>query len=276
MVLVILTDFSEAAGNAAAYAAGLSRQLPVDKVVFYHSIDTANMATELPLPTESERKHLYEVSARKLRELKAELQGRLGDHIPVVLLTDERPLELSAAAVAEESDADLVLLGARHRNGLGRLLHESTASMVAEVCTRPVLVIPENCRYEPIRNIVFATDLRQVATVPAPRIKLLRGRMGASLFILNISGGDSPEPDRLMAEQAALHALFDDDKPEIHYSPEKHVVAGILRFVSDHDIQLVITVPRRHSFVDSIFHPGITKTLVSESGIPLLLLHPGT
>ena len=276
MILVILTDFSEAAANAAAYAAGLSQQLPVDKVVLYHSIDTAHMATELPLPTESERKHLYEVSGRKLRELKADLQGRLGDHIPVILLTDERPLELSAAAVAEESDADLVLLGARHRIGLGRLLHEGTSSMVAEACMRPVLVIPEDCRYEPIRNIVFATDLRQVASVPAQRITLLRGLMGARLFILNIAGGDSPEPDRLMAEQAALHALFDDDKPEIYYSPDKHVVAGILRFVSDHDIQLVITVPRRHSFVESIFHPGITKTLVSESGIPLLLLHPGT
>ncbi|HEY0898147.1 MAG TPA: universal stress protein [Sphingobacteriaceae bacterium] len=276
MVLLILTDFSEAATNAAHYAVGLSKQLQIEKIVLYHSIETAHMATELPLPSETERRHLYEISDQKLKHLKEDLQTSLTQGITIEVLTDERPLEISAQAVARETNAGLLILGTTHRTGIEKMIYESTASLLSTTCTRPLLIVPLKTRYEPIGNMVFATDLRQVsAQTPVNEIRKFKELLQARLLVLNIfKEDDGGEPDQIMAEQTALHELLDEEHPEFHYSGSKHVVDGILKFISEHQIQLVITVPRKHSFLDAIFHPSITKSLASRSNIPLLLLHP--
>lgn len=276
MVILLLTDFSEAATNAAHYAIGLSSQLLVEKIVLYHSIETAHMATELPLPSETERRHLYEISEQRLKQLKEDLQTSLSQGITIETLTDERPLEISAQAVARETNAGLLILGTTHRTGIEKIIYESTASLLSGTCTAPLLIVPVKTRYEPIRNIAFATDLKHVsAQTPVKTIQKFKELLEARLFVLNIfKEDDSGEPDQIMAEQTALHRLLDEEHPEFHYTGSKHVVDGILNFIREHQIQMVITVPKKHTFLESIFHPSITKSLTSRSNIPLLLLHP--
>ena len=209
MVILILTDFSEAATNAAIYATALSQQIEIEKFVVYHSIETGHMATELPLPSEPERKHLYEISHQRLNDLKIKLQSLLPEGTPVEVLTDERPLEVSAQAVALESNADLLILGTTHRSGIEKMIYESTASLLSTTCTKPLLIIPANTRYETIQNIVFATDLHQVSSqLPVHGIQKFKKLLHARLFVLNIFKEESGEPDKIMIEYFTRFALF--------------------------------------------------------------------
>jgi nucleotide-binding universal stress UspA family protein len=64
------------------------------------------------------------------------------------------------AAVAEEREADIVVLGAHPRPAIARFLVGSTAERVIRLADRPILVAVEG-RRQPFRRILVALDLSQ-------------------------------------------------------------------------------------------------------------------
>ena len=51
------------------------------------------------------------------------------------------------------------------------------------------------------------------------------------------------------------------------------MVAGINQFVADNKIDMIVFIPKKHSFFNSIFHESNTKRMAFHSTIPLLALH---
>jgi hypothetical protein len=46
-----------------------------------------------------------------------------------------------------------------------------------------------------------------------------------------------------------------------------------MRFADREDIQLVITLPQKYGFFESLFHRSVTKKLAFHTHLPLLLLN---
>ncbi len=273
MILVLLTDFSEAAANAAHYVAAMSGQLPVDKVVLYHSLEPAHLATELPL---AGRHHLYEESMQKLEQLRIVFESHLPPGTPVSILADERTLEVATPKIARENHAELLVMGSRPRRGIAEALYEGMAGLIASADPVPVLIIPAGLQFSRIRNIAFASDLEPDANrIPVKQIGRFKALLQARLFVIHTyDGEDIPAAGRIAPKQQALYALLDDQESEIHYLPKKHVAEAIIRLTWQHEIHLVITVPGTHSFPGSLFHSDISRSLISRSNIPVLILHP--
>jgi nucleotide-binding universal stress UspA family protein len=50
-------------------------------------------------------------------------------------------------------------------------------------------------------------------------------------------------------------------------------VDSINQFVEDHDIDLILMVPRDHSFFSTIFKPSHTTKLAYHSHVPIISVH---
>lgn len=165
-------------GNAALYASGLSAQLPLQQVLFYHSIEASHLATELRLPSPSESPHLCQASHDRLAALKAELHSRLPEGTPIATHTDARSLKVAARDLADETKADLLVLGTTRRRGLAHLVYESPVSLLAVDARLFILnVFQEDNAGEPDEIMTEQTALHELWMTRTRRSSICQ-RMG--------------------------------------------------------------------------------------------------
>jgi len=74
-------------------------------------------------------------------------------------------------------------------------------------------------------------------------------------------------------ERAWLAEQFAEYNPEFYFITTFDFEETIEQFVQDRNIDIVINVPRNHSFYDSVFKHSSTKRLAFHSSIPVLAAH---
>lgn len=272
--IIITTDFSQTALNAARYATKLAKDMNASQIILYHAYDNLPIGTDLP--TAGEVPAIVEKqSLSNLKPVQKELMEVLGknNNVNIHLATNNFPLLRGIEELAKEWQADLVVAGTTGRTGLEQALIGSNTVNLASSLKLPLLIIPPDAAYEPIRKIVFACDLRKVSeSTPIAAIGRWLNALDAKLLTLNITtDGAEVNPDSIM-EQYKTHALLDIFEPEYHYRTGRNIVEEIESFAAEHDAGLIITIPKSYGFFERLFRRSISKQLIKKSAIPLLLL----
>ncbi|WP_316839392.1 universal stress protein [Pedobacter gandavensis] len=271
--ILVLTDFSEAADNAATYAALLSRQLKSTKLVLYHSYEsilmpsTTGFAPVGPGFTESEAGSLEKITAIKER-----LVEQVLPETKIEVRNDDRTLVPAVNILVQQLRTGLVVVGMRGKSKLERLIVGSNTLDLAKSCLAPLLVVPPEAVFQKIERVVFACDLKEVYDLtPVHAIKTFVNALQAKLLILNVDrrNGDF-EPDELK-QLRLLHELWDEQQAEYHYIPDDNVTAAIIDFADKKGAQLLITIPKVYGFLEGFFHQSVTNSLANRTHLPLMM-----
>lgn len=272
--IIITTDFSEAAMNAARYAAGLSKSIGISRIVLYHSYDHAPAATDIPV-AETDTTLAHEGSLLALEIVEREIGLVLGTDsgITIDLVANGLPLELGVEQLAEQWRAGLVVVGTTGKSGLEKFFVGSNTVSLATSCPVSLLIVPKEAEFGPFEKIVFACDLKMVTrSTPVSEIGWWLDRLQSQLLVLNVAlEGKRFDPD-MIPEQYKMHELLDGFKPSYHYEAGDDIAEEIADFAEDEDAGLVITVPRSYGFFEGLFHRSISKKLTTKTEVPLLLL----
>jgi nucleotide-binding universal stress UspA family protein len=273
--ILVLTDFSYAAYRAALYASALTHQLEADQLILYHSYELKQpVETVVPLPEPPDIERLYQESIANLTVLKDELRTFVHESSTIDIHTDDRPLLVAAEAIAAEHRAELTVMGITGKSNIEKALFGSNTLMMAKESTIPVLLVPPEARFEWIKRVVFACDLKNISqSTPAKSIRSLVHALNAKLLVLNVDTEDHDHftPDTIH-EQTLLDQLWDREDPEYHFHIHEDTAEGILQFTLEHNIQLLIAVPKQHTFFDRLLHGSLTKKLTFQTLVPLLLM----
>jgi hypothetical protein len=76
-----------------------------------------------------------------------------------------------------------------------------------------------------------------------------------------------------LSERNKLLEMFHDMNPQFYFVGTYDLHETTQQFVTDKKIDMLITIPRNHSFFGSMFKTSNTKRLVYESAIPILAAH---
>jgi hypothetical protein len=68
-------------------------------------------------------------------------------------------------------------------------------------------------------------------------------------------------------------ALFAEFKPEFYFIGMNDFFEAIEQFSKDKNIDLIIVIPKNHSFMNSLFSSSHTKKLAFHSSVPILAAH---
>ncbi len=166
-------------------------------------VDGGFAAMYVPTPEEDEK-----VRSSLRTSVVAQLQ-RCGVSAPVQIRTGYPAPEI--AAVARDSNAELIVLGIGRHQFLERALGNETALQLAQLASTPVLAIPASMTTVP-RRIVAAIDF-SVTSVAAAKTCARWLSKGDTLHLVYIAGawhGDLPLEQRINAEtvlQAISHQI---------------------------------------------------------------------
>lgn len=270
--MLLLTDFSDVAFNTMEYAAALTQQIKVSRLILYHSYEYRPVITSAFAPVPLVPVYSHEETIRKLAGLKNQMEHLVPEGTEIEIRSDESTLMTAVDRFVAEEQVGLVVMGIEGRSNLDKILIGSSTITLAKACSVPLLIVPTEAKFKWIEKLVFACDLKKVSTTtPALAIKRFLHRLNAKLFILNVDPGSHHfKPDK-MGWLTDLHDLWDDEKPEYHYTDNEDISTGIVEFADEHQAQLIMTVPKAHGFFESIFHRSVTGKLAYHTHLPLLL-----
>ncbi len=271
--IVVPTDFSASATSAMNYAVEMAKEIGA-AVHLYHVYQVPVAVSDVPVVIVS------------VEELKKNAEEQL-DYLKKGLahITSDKPVTVTTEATMGNTVDELeelckrmhpfmVVMGSRGSTGMERILFGSTTLTAIKHLTCPVIVVPPGSNYKGIKKVGFACDFRKVIeTTPTHYIEELVRLFGASLHVLNVDYENKHFKPETPEESLYLHTLLKDLNPQYHFIEEKDIEDGINKFAEENNLDLVITIPKKHKLLDGLFRKSSTRQLVFESHIPVLCIH---
>ena len=270
--ILVPTDFSDTSKNAARYAISMARSLPGASVVLYHLSDKIALGSDSSPVTESDEDRKLIVGAA-LENMQDELNA---PDVPITNVSEGgSSLVECLSRYIRHKGMDVVVMGITGATRLEQIFMGSNAlDMVKEnVC--PVIIVPPNATYREIKNVLFTTDFKNVeSTTPIASIKKLLNTFKPMLHVVNVDHEHFVEvTEEYKAERVKLESMLQEFRPQFYFIRMYDFLDAISAFTADHNIDLIVTVPRKHNFLTGLYKTSHTKKLAYHSHVPIAAVH---
>ena len=267
--ILVPTDFSATAKNSGIYATHLAKYIGAKKIVLYN-------AYSMPLATEMswailQTEELQKASEANLAEFRNMVVSFAGPDIEVTTISDFGFLQERVADVVQDEKIDLIVMGITGGGKLEEVLIGSNTTHIIHHVDVPVLIVPPDAIWKEVHRVGWACDYKEVMhTTPAEAIKeTLRELQSKLVVVHNDPNPKAFDPD-LFHNNVMVSELFSRLQPEFVQVSHENFAEAMDEFVHNYQIDMLLVVPKKHNWLDSIFRRSHTKLLAFHSHIPLL------
>lgn len=276
--ILILTDFSSTALNAAKYISTMCKKTETERLILYHSYEIIHpgmtLLADILEPPPSQLRELEDEAIRKLSALKKTLSPLVNDSTAIEYTTNNLPLTKGIDEIIIKEKIDLVTIGISGKENNGRNIIGSNTLKIIKECKTSLLIVPSAATFNGIKKSILAIDLHDIAeTLPVAQLKQLLTKLSSKLVVVNVEHHETMDANTLMKEETNLHHLLKDLDTEYEYLDYKNKAEGLLMFVEKQNINLLIVVHRKYGLIEQLFHTSITKKLAIKTDVPLIILH---
>lgn len=276
--LLLPTDFSATALNAGKYALQLAAQVGATRLVLYHSYEIpVTIDPMTPGLQMLDVEGMKTASEEGLESFKQQL-APFANGITLDTFNEYGALTDGLDEVCKKMNAGLVVMGITGGGILEEKLVGSNAVSVAKHTSVPVIIVPATVSFTPVEQIMLTSDFEKSdETIPVELVRRIVHETKAKLYIFNIEEEvdeyATDYPGTEMQESYALHDLLNDLNPEFHFSENTNFVEAVNEFAAEYQVDLIITIPKKHGFFGSLFAESHTKKLAFHSNVPVMVIH---
>ncbi|HEY4109032.1 universal stress protein [Puia sp.] len=273
---IVPIDFSETSKNAARYAAHISTLVPDAHLILYNVFDTLEYGSDSsPLGTEgaedASRKAIVELA---LESVRSELSAITNARISVVAEENNNFLDTLEEYV-KKNNIQLIIMGLTGATRLGQVFMGSNALNIVKRAIAPVIITPENTHSTSAKNVLLLTDFQDIeSTIPIDTVKEVLNLFHPRLFVVNVDHEHYVQvTEEYKAERTKLEDRLKDFNPEFFFIRLFDFVEATNQFVADNHIDLILTFPRKHSWLSNVFKTTSTSKLAYHSHVPIAAIN---
>jgi nucleotide-binding universal stress UspA family protein len=268
--IIVATDFSPAASNAAKYAAHMAMAINADLIllhvysipIIYNQVPAAVSASEIRIAAEE-----------NMSELRAHLKTKTRDTLQIDTEIRMGAFYQELKIVCEYIHPYAVLMGSQGTSATERLLFGSHAVHAMTHLQWPLITVPPKASFSSVKKIGLACDLNKIFDHEAiDEIKMLVQDFNAELHVLNTGKEKILDPNTIF-EPGMLQEMLEGLRPVYEFIGDNNTDEGILQFAQEKNIDLLLVLPKRHSFLEAMIHKSHTKHFVLHSHVPVMALH---
>ncbi|WP_277480515.1 universal stress protein [Catalinimonas alkaloidigena] len=269
--ILVPTDFSETANNALIYAIDFARQAGAELLLLH--------AYQLPVPPSYHYPVGY-YEAVKPEEFKKAADKRMkilqqdflyAPKVPFECITRLGAATNSIESIATERNVDLLIMGSRKAAG-AKAWFGSVTTHTVKHSMAPVLVIPQEVRFNPPQKLVLATDLLPIQHLKVlDTLKVMARLFKASIEVLHIH----PEKEEYTRQQTKFRetlSTYLGDATDIIHLRHEHVNEGIQQFLDKNQADMLVMLSQQHGLLNQLMHSSKTKYMIFHTHKPLLVL----
>ena len=276
--ILIPTDFSENAWNAARYAIELFKN---ERCVF-HVLNTYT-------PAIANSRFMAAAMEGGMLENGAQLSSKKGLQNFITRVGDKfnNPkhsfktissfsfLADEIKETIEEYYIDLVVMGTKGASGIEEVfMGSNTVRIIKSVKNCPVLVVPQNFKFVTPTEIAFATDFNRFYTKSElkPLVEIAKA-FHATIRIVNVQYKIKALTELQKFNLSMLRKYLGSVAHYVHTVSELNSISTSLEvFTQELDIHLLAMLNYQHSYMEKMTREPVVKRLTFHTQIPLLVL----
>ncbi len=268
--IIVATDFSPAALNAATYAVEMAENTDAEILLFNVFEVIANYGEII---IDLNVNDLKSVSEKDMTDFKSKLllnTGYMGKITSLVRLGVFKD-ELENICNAEKPY--FVVIGCQGKNAAERIIFGGHAiSTIKGSSSWPLIAVPINAVYKSIKNIGLSYDFKEDLKMHVvEEIKLLVQDFKATIHILNAAREDEFNTEFVHLSRK-IEEHFAPLEVKYHFFGTNNIDDNVIEFADKNEIDLLIVLPKHRSFLDRLLHKSLSKQMVLHSHIPVMAL----
>jgi len=284
--ILVTTDFSLGANNAARYAIQLAKGLKAGITLCnaFKVPAEAPMAAQIAWPLEdydslkSETLEELRLLAEVLTEDELSNPDAHGYHPTIDYTAAVGTVSDVARNLVENRKLSMVVMGMSGAGMISRMVLGSNSHDMIEKANFPVFLIPPAARFNGIHKIAFATDLSTGDMEVIHSLAGLAYPFNAEILLAHVTDEKYDDPK----QQHKVDSFLNDitckmDYPRIYYRHIKSMdVEHGLDWLAEHgQIDILAMMHRRHNIFEQIFKGSHTQHMARRTELPLLVFPVG-
>jgi nucleotide-binding universal stress UspA family protein len=260
-------DFSTTSENAAEYAVVLTKDIAGVEIILYHVYSSISFAALTD--KEGSRKKVID---DELTTLKNKL--KYSDNQTITIDSEEGSFLDNMEKYVLSNHIDMVVMGITGSSKIAQVFMGTNTLNVVRHINTPVMIIPPDAKFTSIKNVLFASDFKDVArTTPFVSLKKVLDFFKPKLKILNVDSEHNIElTNEFKIERDEMQEKLNSYDPEFSFLRIYDFLDGINRFADAKEIDVIITVPKKRGFISQLFKTSHTKKLAFHSHIPTIAI----
>ncbi len=272
--ILCATDYSENSVAALKYAHEMSEQLET-RLVIAHVFDYPTILgmEGLDEPFPHLEKDAFKLHRSKLEKFCTEHMGNEWQAPNIQLeAVKNKSIIHGIIAIADEWHAYLIVVGVKGESGLRESIMGSTTKHLIEKAPCPILAIPADASYNPIKTIVYGTDFEDEDIYAIRKLVEMANQFDAEIKVVHIT--TKKELDKVNQMEGFKNMLLQKVKYErmefVHLVSE-NIFDALRIYLGEVGADLVVLLERKKKGVfKKWFHRDLVKKMESYGNIPLL------
>ena len=268
--ILVATDFSEAAHNACLYAGELAKAFNARLILF-------SAYEQVPVP-------VSEIAVLNLEEMGIHVQHQLEDEKEALTREYKIPVEtmskpgIAARGILQtvaEKKVDIIIAGMKKTGAAMRRLFGSTVTALIKKLSVPLLIVQEKTSFVNISTIALATESDAGPYSGPHLLDILREigeRFHSKLYLVRIARNQLHEAYEVQNRPFILSRMVRTLDPSYECIEGKDIPQALNDFNEAYHVNLLGILPHEHHFLQWLYYNSITRAMVFESKIPLLIL----
>lgn len=264
--IIVATDFSEIAENAVAYASGLAKATG-SKLLLFHAFELSIHSSNAIISSDGMQNEL-DKTVKRLNNKGNDL-SKLYDIAVESFCVYHLPLEDELSILINDNQVELVVMGMAVSSLQQDLMGNTTTSVIKNISI-PVLAVPGNALFNNPKKILFASDNKKLSVQRLRWFTRFTEDLKAEVEFFSVeerSGELSLGADKENVEEQSL--TF---KVVFKSLNSNKVLNEIKKEINNYNADILVMMPQKHGFWDSIVHVSKTRSMAAGLDIPLLSL----
>lgn len=269
--VLLPTDFSANSKNAVNWALQFYQNEQV-KFILIHSYFSPQSGSSAVV---SINEILRKQAAEDLAKYKKELVVAFPDNKNEIVSKEVYGDVLHAIkSISEELENVAVVVGAKGMSAMEEIFIGSNTSAVVKEADAPVFVIPENVVYKNTEKVALAIDFQDnLNTNTLNPLKELIVNKNAVLRVFYVEDEDGDIAEEQQNKVVTDLELKLNQRIDVIKINEEDSLSAVQKFIHSHNVDCLVTVNRKKSFFESLFHKSFSKQVALHTDTPLLVLH---
>jgi nucleotide-binding universal stress UspA family protein len=267
--ILVPTDFSQLSKSALKYAIKISNKLGGSVTVLHVMTTTRALRLSMVEKFRSRDHDVVDSAEAELEKMIATLSEQYqssapvkyevvrGAYFPSTLLREARRLR-----------SGLIVMGTRGASGLTKAVMGSNTNSVIEVSHVPVLAVPEKADFKGFRNVVYASDLRNLEDELQILTRYIE-RFGSTIHLLHIV----PPGDQVDVVEAKIESVlkrFTYKNIITLVLVDNDIDSALDQYVELSRADALAMFTHEIGFFEKVFDRSMTRKMAFHSRVPLL------
>ena len=209
----------------------------------------------------------------KLEAFKLSLEKQLKEkHLTLIPISYNFEFGSAMADInveVETTTTDLIICGIHDNQDPSKLVKGISEKLIRNA-TIPVIAIPVNVEYTPIKNVAFATNFHKHTVEEVEQFLSFIKPFGAKTHCVHL--GDMLNEQQQM--DANLKPYFkDNDAVDFHIIPSTTLNDGLKAFIEKHNIDALALHPHKAGLWHILFGENRVDSILQHTNVPIISVH---